>query len=392
MSLVPVRGFDFIPGMMARGTRGVAGRNTILDADGELCGSVFYVPKTGNISKIGIRVGIVTTTDTLKVSIQGIDESNGHNDGVIARSGTLSTPVSNTTYWVELDSPLAVTMGHKKTIAIEWNNWVGEGSDGNLQISYGIRGFGHYGASIPYSFVYTGGAWAFYQACPNFGFEYDDGTIEPTISLFPAVSFTSYSWNMNTNPDRRGSRLQVPFACRAIGAFFIGDIDGNANLILYDSDGTTILKTVAMDKDIRAVTDMGSYFAHFSSPKILTIDTNYRLVLLPTTGTNISLSYLTVTDDGANKAMNAVDGGVEMHGTSCNGPPTQESDWTNEPTIRYIMGLVVDRLGTEDYPDTGEVAEGVKFSDDTLTGTFVRNVVGGATVVGQSTAGIVIGE
>ena len=54
-----------------------------------------------------------------------------------------------------------------------------------------------------------------------------------------------------------------------------------------------------------------------------------------------------------------------------------------------------------DYPAESDVTEGTKFSNDTLTGTFVRNVVGGAivegqdtvgTVVGSATAGVVIGE
>ena len=344
MSLVDVRGYNFIPGLIARVDRHLSLAAVTLDADGELCGAMVYIPKTGNISKIGIRIGTVTTTDTLKVSIQGVDASNGRPDDIIAKSGTLATPASNTTYWVELSSVLAVTVGQKKTIVVEFNDFVGESSDGNLGIVSGIFNSSQRGAAVPYNFSYTGGSWALNYITPNFGIEYDDGTIESILGCWPAIVNSSRSWDMNDNPDRCGLRFQVPYACRLRGAFFVGDIDTNASLILYDSDGTTILETVTFDGDVRGATGSEANYVYFTSTKVLTKDTYYRLIFLPTTGTNISIITLTVTDDGANKAMNAVDGGIYFHLTICNGVPTDESDWTQTLTQRPITRLVVHEL------------------------------------------------
>lgn len=352
MSLVDVRGYNFIPGMMARMDRAPGESIITMDADGELCGCMFSIPRTGNITKIGVRVGVVTTTDTLKVSMQGIDESNGRNDGVVAASGTISTPASNTAYWVELNSPIAVTMGQKKTIIVEWDDFTGEGSDGNLKIIAGIHEIAAGSFLTPYRLSYLGGVWQRFRASPNFGLEYDDGTIEPILGCFPAVRLLIGYLNSNSIPDRIGIRFKVPYACRLIGALWSGELIDNANLVLYDSDGITPLETIVFDRDVRGHQGYGTCSAQFTEGRILAKDTYYRLVLLPTTPTTIRLFYLSVTDDGANKAMNAVDGGEYFHYTSCNGVPTEEADWTQTLTQRPIMGLVIDQLGDESYGRT----------------------------------------
>ena len=52
------------------------------------------------------------------------------------------------------------------------------------------------------------------------------------------------------------------------------------------------------------------------------------------------------------------------------------------------------KTGTFKEPGIANVAEGVQYGEDDteFTGTFARNAITGAIVVGQSTAGIVVGE
>ncbi|KKK94408.1 hypothetical protein LCGC14_2683150, partial [marine sediment metagenome] len=349
---------NIIPGIIARTIDFYSIAAVTIDADGELVGGLICIPKTGTISKIGFRVVSVTTTDTLKVSIQGIDDTNGRPDGVIAASGTLSTPSANTTNWVALDSSLAVTRGQEIAIVVEFNDFVGEGSDGNLQIGHRISGIAP--SNIQYNFSFTGGVWVFNSRIPNFGIEYNDGMIEPVINCFPVANLVSFTFNNTDNPNRIGMRFQVPYTCRIDGMFFFGDIDANANIILYDSDGISPLETVLIDKDVRLSVFRTSYYVQFTGVQILTRDTYYRIVIVPLTGSDITLFAFSVTDDGANKAMNAVDGGTFFHSTTANGAPTEEADWTQTLTQRPIMGLVVDKLDDGIGQPAGHHADGRK--------------------------------
>ncbi|KKK74077.1 hypothetical protein LCGC14_2887360, partial [marine sediment metagenome] len=223
------------------------------------------------------------------------------------------------------------------------------------------------------------------------------------------------------NPDRRGLRFSVPYSCRMSGIFALMSLSGDANIEVYNSDGVTIHETITLDNDIRsAFGAVGTVFRNLVTPLELTKDTFYWIILYPTTGTNIALYLLDVTDDGASEAMNAIDGGVNFHYTTVNGSPSVEGDYTQTLTRRPMIGLILDQLDNGvavcDFPALGDVEKGVVFDDGSKTGTFkepgianvkegveygandteftgtyARNVVGIGTVVGQSTAGIITG-
>lgn len=394
MSLVNVKGVNLIPGIMGLIFTGAPASDAIvLDANGELCGGVFEIPKTGNISKIGFRTGTVTVSDTLKISLQTVDTSNGRPTGSLFHAdawGTQAGLVSNTTYWVSLQNPVAVTRSNTPVApVVEFNSYVA----GNLQISTSVTKFSAY-TLFPYTFKYIGGVWTLVRFIPNFGLKYDDNVIEPIISVFPAVGITTLSWDTNDNPDRRGLRFSVPYNCRASGIFALVDLDGDADIEIYDSDGTTIIPngTISMDANLRGTISASIISRNFITPIELTKDTSYRVAIHPTTGTNVQLYALDVTDDGAVKAMNAIDGGVNFHYTTCHGSPSVEGDWTQTLTRRPLIGLMIDRLESADYPVNSDVVSDVVFNNATQTGTFARTTVTGATVKGQSTVGIVVGE
>ena len=393
MSLVDVKGVNLIPGFIARSHAELYNLSTTMDADGELCGGVFEIPRTGNISKIGFRIGTVTVSDAIKVSLQTVNEDTGRNTGILIDAdayGVLASVTSNTTYWVSLQNSIAVTRdGTPVAFVVEFNNYVA----GNLTVIGCIGNF-HY-TNFPYVFKYVGGVGGFEQHIPNFGLEYDDGIIEPIYGVFPAVSSSYISWDTNDNPDRRGLRFSVPYNCRASGIFFMGDLDGDANIEIYDNDGTTIIPngTISIDKNLRGTTGTRLVGRIFVTPIELTKNTFYRAVIHPTTATNIMLYYLDVTDDGDSEAMNAIDGGVNWHYTTCHGSPTAEEDWTQTLTRRPMIGIIIDQLESADYPaindvrngidydnggETGvldlpaeaDVEEGVKFDNETKTGTL----------------------
>ncbi len=369
MSLVDVQGVNLVPGIMARSSLNPFQSPTLLDANGELCGAVLRIPKTGNISKIGFRTGTATVSDAIKVSLQTVDEATGRPTGTLIHAdayGVQASVASNTTYWVSLQDDIAVTRGVRVAPVIEFNSFVA----GNLNILKETSGFSSYG--FPYSFKYIGSVWSFSGNASNFGLEYDDGVIEPITGLFPAVAGVTISWDTNDNPDRRGLRFSLPYNYRVSGVFGVIGLDGDADIEIYDSDGITIIPdgTISLDKDIRGRTNRACFVEPLKTPIELTKDTFYRIAIHPTTGTTIVIYALDVTDDGANEAMNAIDGGVNFHYTTCDSVPAAEGDWTNLLTRRPLIGLIIDQL------------------DDGLP----YNVVGGAEIVGQSTAGTVEGD
>ncbi len=369
MSLVDVQGMNLVPGITATISAAVGLFRTKLDAAGELCGGVFEIPKTGNISKIGIRAWNVSQSDTLKISLQTVDTATGRPTGTLIHAdayGTQASLSAGTAYWVSLQDDIAVTRGTKVAVVVEFNSYVA----GDLEIVRSITNVGN--TDFPYTFTFLGSVWALTNTIPNFGLEYDDGTIESISMMLPAAATSTISWDTNDNPDRRGLRFSVPYNCRMSGIFALLDLDADADIEIYDSDGVTIIpdSTISMDANLRGGTGGKYRYRNLVTPIELTKDTFYRIIIHPTTGTNIALYALDVTDDGASEAMNAIDGGINMHGTYCNGPPTVEANWTQEPTRRYLIGIILDQL------------------DDGMP----YNIVGGAVVVGQSTAGTVEGD
>ena len=373
MSLVDVQGGVYVPGTMIRFGVSTNTYGTTLDAAGEFCGAVIQIPKDGNLTKIGFRTGTVTVSDAIEVRVETVDPTTGRPTGILIHADAYGIQVSvsaNTTYWVELQDPVAVTKSYVPiAVVVKFNSYVA----GNLIILHGLTFQSSSVMILPYIFHYIGSTLFSNNlfAAPNFGLEYD-GVIEPLAGAFPAIASGAQSWGKNDNPDRHGLALSFPYSCEVIGIFFLIDLDGGTEIEFYDSDGITIIPkgTIVLDKDIKGSTAGVMSIITLTTPIELAKNETYRVVLHPTSTTNISLAHLDVTNDGAVEAMNAIDGGVDWYYTSCNSPPTNITDWTNLLTRRPLMGFLINQL------DDGQP----------------RNLVTGAVVTGQSTAGIVIGE
>ena len=418
MSLVDVKGANFIPGFVTRLATFPSLQRAYLDADGELCGCVFEIQRTGNISKIGIRTWNVIQPDTLKISLQTVDSTTGRPTGTLIHAdayGTQTVSAFNVCYWVSLINPVAVSKNDILAIVVEFDNF----ASGYVQMFYAFSGI--INSSFPYCFTFLGGSWSLYDYVPNFGLKYDDNIIEYNNILLPAVASAHIGWNTNINPDRRGLRFSVPYNCRISGVIIPLDLDADADIEIYDNDGTTLLETISLNKNLRGSIKSRPLHRNLITPIELTKDTFYRVVVHPTTDANMGIETLNLTDDGASEAMNALDGGVNFHYTTCHGSPSAEGDWTQTPTNRPLIGFMIDQLDDGvaacDYPAITDVEKGVIYGDSGYTGTFkepgvanvklgeqygagdteftgtyARNTVSGSTIVGQSTVGSVVGE
>jgi len=315
----------------------------LMDASGEKAAVMFRAPKTGNIRKIGFRTGTVTQcTNGLDIALQGVNAATGHPDGADFGGGAPKTALavgSDTWYWAQLGTDAAVTINDDVAAVISFNSFAASDS---LTLNLGVQRIAS-SSLFAYHALYTG-SWADqnYPAC--IGIEYDDGSIEDVAGAVAWSVLTETIYNDSTDPDRRGNKFQVPCKVRAVGAWVYARLDQGSEILLYDADAASVLKTITLDKDIRGGATTGCAELYFASPQTLLINTNYRIVLHPTGGTGIRCYEFGVTDDGANKAMKAEPFGELWHLTTCNNAPANEASWANTVTSRMHIGLIIDQL------------------------------------------------
>jgi hypothetical protein len=300
-------------------------------------------PKAGNVHKLDFRTNTVTTGATIEVRLETVDATTGLPTGTLFGTNTNNASVviagadDSTWFAVALTADAAVTLGD--VVAIVFKN--PSSSFGNMEV-------GAYTADSQSSsgYVVSQAAAKVTAVNPLAALEYDDGTYSYIPGVWPVETFTTVSFNNTSTPDEIGLRFSIPFPARIAGAWFWMDGDsGPFSVHLYGSDGATNLFTaVAIDNDqiSQASTTGGIMFVKFS-PQTLTASTNYRLVLEPTSATNISLFTFDVDTTVGAALLDAYPGGDEFHYTTAKNPAA-EGDWTQTLTRRPFIGLLFDQV------------------------------------------------
>lgn len=307
--------------------------NMVIDAADEKIAFIFKIGKTGTISKVGFKTGSVTTGATFDVRLETVDLTTGDPTGTLLATnsnGSLVVADADDFLWLtaSLTTAVAVTRGDLVAVVIVNPS----GSPGNMQImavAYGQNRF-------PYSDLFTT-SWTKQgdNRNPNCALEYDDGTYALHTGVYPIKLTPTDTYNSASSPDERGLIFQFPFPVQIAGVFMIMDLDGDADIVLYDSDGSTVLETISLDKDVRELTTIGGWNFPFDNTNELSANTNYRVALKPTTTTNIGLATLE-TDTAA--IMDSFEGGQNFHYTS----RTDAGAWTETTTKRPVIGLLLD--------------------------------------------------
>jgi len=306
----------------------------LIDAAAEKAAFITYVPKTGTISKVGFRTGVVTTGDTLKVSLQGVNAS-GDPDGTILASGSayqtqvVADTDDNTWFLVTLVAGASVTKNDPIAIVIEFNSWVA----GNLNIAAGAMGLATYQLYNCYTDLYTT-AWAKSGNLINVALEYSDGSYAPGFT-HPMSALSFYSYNSGSTPDEYGNYFQIPFPCRAAGIAAFVDLEQSSTFTLYDSDGTTVLASKQLLPAQRVATAPGLFWAYFSASVNLLKDTWYRMTVVPNGTTSIGLNYFAVN---LAAQMDSYALGQKCYQTS----RTDSGAWTENTLRRVEVALIVD--------------------------------------------------
>jgi hypothetical protein len=288
---------------------------------------------TATIRKVGFRVSTVNVAGDVDVRLETIDATNGEPTGTLLDASATKTVTISAAGWITADfgagNGAAVTQGDKFAVVIQDN----ASSAPEILISL-------FAEETRFPFPYLGtyiSSWSLSSTnAAIVALEDSTGAYMRLLGVLPVKDFNTHVFGNGSTPDHRGLKFQVPFKCRVVGGYAWFDGDGDADIKLYDSDGTTVLDTHSTDKDVRGRIEAGIYVFWFDSGNILTINTDYRLVVEPTSATSIRYHDMTV-DSAA--ILDTLPGGQNFHGTT-----KKDAGWTDTTTIRPFIGLILDQL------------------------------------------------
>ena len=320
-----------VPFLWLRNTAPAASNET-LDANGEKYAFITQAGKSGEIAKILFRVGAMTTTGNLDVRLETVDAANGDPSGALKDVNSNATQNvldsdDNTWFAVSLTASATVTKGDIiAAVLVADANFDGQILNWTNSIE---GGFGYQDEFLTGSWVKTSSRGGM------IGLEYDDGSYEFCPGMYPGVP-SSLTFNNTSTPDHIGMIFQIPFPIRVTGISFILDTDGDVDIKLYDSDGTTVLETLSLDKDIRGSAGGTIQQFLFASTHLLAKDVNYRIVVEPTSATNVRIYFF---DVNAVAVMDGFSGGQKFHYTT-----KKDAGWTETITRRPFFSLLCDQF------------------------------------------------
>lgn len=314
-----------------------------LDATGEKAAFVLAAPKTGSIRKLSFRTNTVTTPTDTDLRLESVSATTGNPSGTLFGTNTNVTVASasiTANSWITgtLTADASVTKGELVAIVIA--------PSGSPNYTVAIASVINLAERLPYPALYTT-SWAKNSASAGCvcAFEYSDGSYAFTPWVFPYSAFTTHSSiSTSSTPDEIALKFKMAAPVRVCGAWLLADLDGNADIVLYDSDGSTALQTVSLDKDQRAVTSAGMLYITFPASQSLSANTYYRLAYKPSTVTGGAV----YSGDVASAAIfDQMEGGQNFHYSQ----RTDAGAWSDTTTRRPFMGLILD--GIDDGAGSG---------------------------------------
>jgi hypothetical protein len=302
-----------------------------LDASGEYFSYIQIAREDMVISHISFRAG-ATTTAQVVVSIEGVDGS-GFPDGASTFGGSASvaTAVStNTNPIIALGGSATVAKGSVFAVKILW-------SAGSVVVQ-NVNQQTPFSATVPYSVTNTSGSPAKSAGTGLIGFGSSATTFYSVPGHFP-MSATSISGTFNnTSGARRGLKFVPPMTARAVGIRTAGSTSvGNYDAILYDVSDN-VLSTISVDGDVTSASNNGTMLIFFSTQVVLSAGSTYRIAIVPTSATNVSLGTITLPSADFFGASPAGSSAIATYSTYASG------SWTDSTTTLPYMDVILDQL------------------------------------------------
>lgn len=308
-----------------------------LDATAEKCAHIQQVVRAGDIATVSFYNAAITTGDTIKASLQTVDSATGLPTGTIWTTstgnkafGTVAVTTGNTGWsTVTFGEVATVALGDFIAIVFEYNSY----GAGNMRFYQGVvigtQAFPHGATDLT-------GSWTKITGGLSIVIGYSDGYYPQTNSEGMATVGGAQNLSQSTTPDEVGNYYQVPFAMRAYGMVIHADIDFDCTVSILAADNT-VLASGTIRASTRSTVARAQHKPIFTSKATLQPSTWYRMIITPTTTSNVALYYIDVHTAAA---MDVLDGGILCYATS----RTNEGAWTNLTTRRWCMSLLIDQI------------------------------------------------
>jgi hypothetical protein len=308
----------------------------VLDATVEIAAIIAQAQEDITIQNICFQTGTVTTGATLDLRIESVDLSNGQPSGSLFDTDTNIAHVladADDNAWItsaNLTANAVITKGEffaivvKQPVASFGNFQIANFSEALAGFPYGVNVLSTKQTALPTIAAKTSGG-AFINLGPNY---------------FPAATATDTSFNSGSTPDERGNVVTLPFKARASGIAFygFGAAGTTYDLVLYDTDGSTVLAAITVDSDVTQLNSQNMRAHYFDDTTVtLSAGSQYRIALKPNAATNVTLGSFTVGEAGV---LDAVAGGQAIHHTQ----QTNGGGWTETTTQRNLISLIIDQL------------------------------------------------
>lgn len=268
----------FLPGRTGSKTISAAGGGAIWWTSGAV---------TNNNGGTVFRVGIQDADLTAGPAARGDAgwDVHGENTG----SGIVAGTARNT--WSMTSG--SKTIAHGDFIAVVFQMTTRGGSDSIIarQAATGVAA-----ASPSVTLETSGPTFTAQTAIPNVVIVFDDGTFgwfAGTTPVGPAFSTNTAAFNSGSTPDEYCNIFRVPFACKVDQLqALVGPASGaDFEMILYsDPLGTpAVIESVTCDANTVSSTTVRGYIAQLTTPRTLTINTDYAIAVRPTTTNSVTL-------------------------------------------------------------------------------------------------------
>jgi hypothetical protein len=346
-ALTAIKGGLWLP-LPPHGMSTLTIQSALLDGSGEKYAALIQVPKTGTLDSFEIGLRTVTTfpTNGVRMSFQNVSTTTDHRPDetqdqfadVVSSPGTngwMVPPNAMTDDGTGGGVKRSVTAGDYLACVVEQVN---SGDTWNLNVSmFDLDGSSRLAFGYPGSSHKAAGTWTANVDMPCIALKYDDGSYEFIAPwVYPMKAINAPTFASNSNPDERGLYFQFPMEVEVDGAWLSLDLDGDADLVLYDSDGSSELRTIVLDTNYRNGNGQKVWYARFA-PVTLTAATNYRLVVRPTSVTQLGIYDIDVESAAR---LDCVEGGQVFHYTE----RTNAGAWTQTTTKRPWMGLHISKI------------------------------------------------
>lgn len=174
-------------------------------------------------------------------------------------------------------------------------------------------------------------------------FECDDGSFAFLEGCQPVSAVGSVNVANNITARRAGFKFRVPVELQIdrLSLYITHAVNRSGQWVLYDSDGTTVLRSI--DFDYRQSANQSRYHTVVFEPVTLAANTYYRWVLIETTANTSTVFYFDVY---AAALMDGFILGQDLHWTEYDG-----SSWTDITTRRPHPGIGI--CGVHDGTGSG---------------------------------------